>query len=124
MELKGLKHVGVFALNTDEKGFMIDLAICKFHFSVEGTKYVVMGVFSKVRGKIQCTAQVNQNFQVLNLILVLLHSYELNLKPQSVEGMKNSPWGGGEGGEWRKYICIVLERVANQMQEELNLSCS
>ena len=94
MELKGLKHVGVFALNTDEKGFMIDLAICKFHFSVEGTKYVVMGVFSKVRGKIQCTAQVNQNFQVLNLILVLLHSYELNLKPQSVEGMKNSPWGG------------------------------
>ena len=121
MELKGLKHVGVFALNTDEKGFMIDLAICKFHFSVEGTKYVVMGVFSKVRGKIQCTAQVNQNFKVLNLILVLLHSYELNLKPQSVEGMKNSPWGGGE---WRKYICIVLERVANQMQEELNLSCS
>lgn len=98
MELKGLKHVGVFALNTDEKGFMVDLAICKFHFSVEGTKYVVMGVFSKVRGKIQCTAQVNQNFQVLNLILVLLHSYELNLKPQSVEGMKNSPWGGGRGG--------------------------
>ena len=99
MELKGLKHVGVFTLNTDKKGFMIDLAICKFHFSAEGTKYVVMGVFSKVRGKIQCTAQVNQNFQVLNLILVLLHSYELNLKPQSVEGMKNSPWGGGRVAE-------------------------
>ena len=55
--------------------------------------------FSKVRGKIQCTAQVNQNFQVLNLILVLLHSYELNLQPQSVEGMKNSPWGGGRVAE-------------------------
>ena len=80
-----------------------------------------MSVVRKVRGKIQCTAQVNQNFQVLNLILVLLHSFELNLKPQSVEGMINSPGGGGE---WRKYICIVLERVANQIQEELNLSCS
>ena len=67
---------------------------------MEGTKNVVMSVARKVRSKIQCTAQINQNFQLLNLNLVLLHSYELNLKPRSVEGSINSPWGvGGEYGE-------------------------
>ena len=71
---------------------------------MEGTKNVVMSVVRKVRGKIQCTAQINQNFQVLNLILVLLHSYELNLKPRSVEGSINSPWGGGGVSTVKSFI--------------------